>query len=73
MGGTMVGVIGATIRDAAQQRNEKTKRRADKFEELVAAIYEYDHWLDTLRHRDAFGSPRNFKGTQSGPPLQRLT
>ena len=55
MGGTMVGVIGATIRDGAQQRNEKAKRRADKFEELVAAVYEFDHWLDTLRLRNAFG------------------
>ena len=56
MGGTIVGVIGTTVRDAAQQRHEKAKRRADKFEELVAAVYEYDHWLDTIRHRDAFGT-----------------
>jgi hypothetical protein len=55
VGGTLVGVFGTTIRDAAQQRHEKAKRRADKFEELVAAVYEFDHWLDTLRHRDAFG------------------
>src|SRR6266699_5334500 len=55
VGGTLVGVIGTTIRDVAQQRHEKAKRRADKFEELVAAVYEFDHWLDGLRHRDAFG------------------
>ena len=52
MSGTMVGVIGATIRDAAQQRHEKTKRRADKFEELVAAVYEFDYWLTLTRQRE---------------------
>jgi hypothetical protein len=55
VGGTMVGVIGTTIRDVAQQRHEKAKRRADKFEELVAAVYEFDHWLSSMRERDAFG------------------
>ena len=55
VGGTMVGVIGTTIRDAARQRHETRKRRADKFEELVAAVYEFDHWLDGIRQRDAFG------------------
>ena len=53
--GTMVGVIGTTIRDVAQQCHDKAKRRADKFEELVAAVYEFDHWLDGIRNRDAFG------------------
>jgi hypothetical protein len=56
VGGTLVGVIGTTFREAAQQRHEKAKRRADKFEELVAAVYEFDHWLDIMRHRDAFGA-----------------
>jgi hypothetical protein len=54
VGGT-VGVIGTTIRDVARQRHEKAKRRADKFEELVAAVYEFAHWLDGIRQRDAFG------------------
>jgi hypothetical protein len=55
VGGTMVGMIGTTIRDVAQQRHEKAKRRSDKFEELVAAVYEHDHWLEGMRDRDAFG------------------
>lgn len=55
VGGTVVGMIGTTIRDAAQQRHEKARRRADKFEELVAAVYEFDHWLDGIRLRDAIG------------------
>jgi len=37
LGGT-VGLMGAARRDAAQDRREAGKRRADKFEELVAAI-----------------------------------
>jgi len=55
VGGTIVAVIGTTIRDIAQQRHEKTKRRADKFEELVAAVYDLDHWLADIRRRDAMG------------------
>jgi hypothetical protein len=51
VGGTLVGVIGTTIRDVAQQRHDKAKRRADKFEELVAAVYEFDHWLNGIRNR----------------------
>jgi hypothetical protein len=49
LGGTVAGAIATTIRDAAQQRHERKKRRADKFEELVAAVYEFDHWLDSMR------------------------
>jgi hypothetical protein len=52
VGGSLVGVIGTTIRDVAQQRHEKAKRRADKFEEFVAAVYEFDHWLDGIRQRE---------------------
>ena len=39
VGGTIAGVIGTGIRDWAQQRHETKKRRADKFEELVAALF----------------------------------
>jgi hypothetical protein len=55
LGGTVAGAIATTIRDAVQQRHETRKRRADKFEELVAAVYEFDHWLEGIRNRDAFG------------------
>ena len=56
LGGTVAGAIATTIRDAAQQRHEIRKRRADKFEELVAAVYEFDHWLESIRNRDALAS-----------------
>lgn len=55
LGGIGVGLVGTARRDAAQERREARKRRADKFEELVAAVNEFDHWLETMRQRDAFG------------------
>jgi hypothetical protein len=52
LGGIGVGLVGAARRDAAQERREAKKRRADKFEELVAAVYEFDHWLTLTRRRE---------------------
>ena len=40
-----IGLLATVRRDAAQERREAKKRRADKFEELVAAVYEFDHWI----------------------------
>jgi hypothetical protein len=48
LGGIGVGLVGTARRDAAQERRETRKRRVDKFEELVAAVYEYDHWLKRI-------------------------
>jgi hypothetical protein len=48
LGGIGVGLVRTARRDAAQERRETRKRRADKFEELVAAVYEYDHWLKRI-------------------------
>jgi hypothetical protein len=53
--GIGTGLIGTSRRDAAQRRHEAKKRRAEKFEELVAAVYEFDQWLGVERQR-AFGS-----------------
>jgi hypothetical protein len=55
LGGIGAGLVGSTRRDAAQERRETRKRRADKFEELVAAVYEFDHWIEGIRRRDAMG------------------
>jgi hypothetical protein len=54
LGGIGVGLFATARRDAAQQRREDRKRRGDKFEELVAALYEFDHWLDRTRARLLF-------------------
>jgi DNA repair ATPase RecN len=58
LGGIGVGLVGTARRDAAQERREKTKRRADKCEELIAAVYEFDHWLSSMRERIAFGNDK---------------
>jgi hypothetical protein len=49
IGGTVIGAAGSTLVFLLQSRSEKKKRRAEKFEELVAAVYEHDHWIDNLR------------------------
>jgi hypothetical protein len=54
LGGIGAGLVASSRRDAAQERREAKKRRADKFEELVAAVYEFDHWLDGVRRRDFY-------------------
>jgi hypothetical protein len=51
LGGIGVGMVGTARRDAAQDRREAKKRRADKFEELVAAVYDFEHWLEGIRAR----------------------
>ena len=40
--GTVAAALGTAIRDVVQRRNKEKKRRADKFEELVAAVYEFE-------------------------------
>jgi hypothetical protein len=55
LGGVGVTLLATSRREATQERRDAKKRRADKFEELVAALYEFDHWVDSSRQRDAFG------------------
>jgi hypothetical protein len=55
-----IGGIGVTggitlIVNQQQSSREKKKRRSDKFEELVAAVYEFDHWIDNHRRKVAYG------------------
>ena len=47
----VAGWLGPWLLEARKEKAEHKKRRADKFEEMVAAIYEFDHWLDTERGR----------------------
>jgi hypothetical protein len=53
LGGIGAGLMATAKRDAAQERREAKKRRADKFEELIAALYEFEHWLADIRDREA--------------------
>jgi hypothetical protein len=38
-----------------QQKAEKKRRRAEKFEELIATLYELSHWLTTMKNARLFG------------------
>jgi hypothetical protein len=55
IGGTIGGSIATALRDKSQQEYEIKKKRAEKFEELVAAVYEFDHWLSAVRDRRVVG------------------
>jgi hypothetical protein len=52
IGGTLVG---PPFLHWIQTKAEKKKKRADKFEELVEAIYAFDHWMDLLKSIRVFG------------------
>lgn len=43
------GLAGPWFLETRKQAAEKKKKRAEKFEELIAAIHEHSHWLDTAR------------------------
>jgi hypothetical protein len=43
------GFFGPWFLERRKETAEKKRKRAEKFEELVAAVYEHDHWIDTLR------------------------
>jgi hypothetical protein len=47
--GGLIAMSSAVIVLLFQSRKETKKRRAEKFEELVSAVYEHDHWIDSLR------------------------
>jgi len=57
--GTIVGVMGSVIVSFLQNKREKAKKRAEKFEELVAAVYEHRHWLEVAQHIRVFGKEEN--------------
>ncbi len=52
----------------AESQEAKKKVRAEKFEELVEAVYEYDHWMETKRSVTAFGG----KGEIGMSPLAKV-
>jgi hypothetical protein len=47
--------LGPLFSDRRKEAAEKRQRRSAKFEEMVAAVYEYDHWIDKMRD-EALGS-----------------
>jgi hypothetical protein len=43
--------LGPWITERHKEKTERKKKLADKFEAMVGAIYQFDHWLDTERNR----------------------
>jgi hypothetical protein len=60
--------VGPWFLEIFKERNEKKKKRAEKIEELVAAVYEFDHWLDQYRNITAYGN----EGTVGVSPLAKM-
>jgi hypothetical protein len=48
--------LGPWITERHKERTERKKKLADKFEEMVGAIYQFDHWLDTERTKALGGT-----------------
>lgn len=48
------GVIGPGLLYWLQSKDDKKKHLAQKFEEMVAAVYGHDHWLDAQRDHRLF-------------------
>jgi len=62
------GVVAAGSGGAAQLllhrqkvKHDERNLRAEKLEELVSAVYEYDHWLDTYRNVRMLGMDEHIK------------
>jgi hypothetical protein len=65
LAGTLATIGVTVVRDAVQHRREKQKRREDKFEELVAAVYELDHWIERIEVGADTGQQSPFSKVQS--------
>jgi len=50
------GLIGPPYLHRLQQKAERKKRQAEKFEELVNALYQHSHWLNVMKDVQVFGS-----------------
>ena len=53
---TLAGTwLGPWISERRKERAERQKRRVENFQELVAALFEFDHWLNNARRAIAIG------------------
>jgi len=60
------GWIGPWLLERRKEAVEKRKRRAEKFEELVSALYEHKHWLDMLERHWVYGFEEKLTVTPFG-------
>jgi hypothetical protein len=49
------GLVGPTFVERTKAKAERERKRREKFEELVLAIYEHRHWISTMRGSKVFG------------------
>jgi hypothetical protein len=54
--GGVIALAGGWVADHRRDTAEKKQRRAEKFEELVTSLYEYDRWLENMRGVQVFGA-----------------
>ena len=53
---TLAGTwLGPWASERRKARAERQKNRSEKFQELVAALFEFDHWVDNATKAVAFG------------------
>src|SRR4051794_23429816 len=50
------GLVGPPFLHRMQVKADTRKRRAEKFEELVGALYEHNHWLDMHKNIKLFAN-----------------
>jgi hypothetical protein len=62
------GAVTTVLLHFMRIKTEKKNKRAEKYEELVAAIYEYDHWLDKKKSIRVFGE----EGELAPSPFAKL-
>ena len=66
------GFFGPWFIESRKENSEKKKRRAEKFEQLVAALFEYEHWLDVIRDMQLVANQDNIVPTMPPSPFAKL-
>lgn len=66
--GILGGLVGPPLSYWLSERSEKKKQKVEKFEELMDAIYAYEHWLDLVKNIRVFGH----EDTHPPSPLSKV-
>lgn len=64
---TIGGAVGPTLSYLFVARSTKIAKTEQRFEDLLSAIYEYDHWLDHRRNQVAYGQEMAL----AAPPISK--
>jgi hypothetical protein len=62
--GIVASFVGPWFIERVKEKNERRKRRREKFEELVSAVYEFDNWLNRIK------ADGNLGEVGSSPPIK---